>query len=336
MQLKWIGRLIYIILVIFLTQYVLLMGYVSRGNEYFTKDVRDHVNENIKYLEGISTLQNLDYFKETPIYTATSDLDDTKFDVNIYAMGFSYNDEYYDGFMILVNNIHIYQNGAEITDPVIKIIVDLTGDTFLSNGKYVSQVSTTYDSTIEGVYQGMPLMLLYEENGYLTYNNGTEDDTSDDLLATISKITINYSDRNMDDDGEFIYNPSGKPLFVASDGTNDDALVTDDSFEITPEAYELSKQFSNDVLSDDDISNLGLNTTKGNMSAYNWQIWKTMIIYVLSVVVITYFLFFHKHVRAKVAQRNAVKAASTIEAKVEPIFKDEVKTESNGEAKDGK
>ncbi len=331
MQLKWLGRILYIIIIVFLTQYVLLIGYVSRGNEYFTQEIRDQVNDNIPYLEGIATLQNLDYFKEDPIYTFSANEDDAQFDVNIYATGFTYNEVNYDGFMLLINNIHIFEDGNEIENPVLRIIIDLSDETFSSNDGLVSQAIQTYDPTVEGVYQGMPLVLLYEENGYLLNDNGTED-TADDIIASVNKITVNYSNRELDENDQFIFNPDGMPLFVASNGSTDNAIASDSTFTLDRSSYELSDQFAGDFPTDQEIIDFNLNTNAGDMSGYNWEIWRTMLIYVLAIVVITYFLFFHKHVRARLNQRRENTSSNVIDAKVEPIFKDEPVDES----KDGK
>jgi hypothetical protein len=51
--------------------------------------------------------------------------------------------------------------------------------------------------------------------------------------------------------------------------------------------------------------------------------WRIMLVYVLVVVVITYFLFFHKYVR----QRLQMKKQQDIKVSKEAIFKDEVEGE---------
>ncbi len=325
MILKWVGRFLFMMVVLFAALYVVQLGYISRNNEYYTQQVKNNWNDNQVFLEGVSTLQYLDYFQEAPIYTFNANTESTTFDVNIYAIGITYNDAFYNGYMIFVNNVVIYENDEIVQNPILMITVNVTADTIQVDNTYQSQGSVLFDPLSDSFYGNSPVLMLFDVAGNLINDQGT-DDTADDVYADLSKITIDYSNRTVEDDNTYLFNSEttdGKSLFVASTNPIEDpALYTDDTLSITASDYQLSDQFIGDTLSDQDVVALGLNTTHGDLTDYNWQIWRTMIIYVFAVLVITYFLFFHKHVRLRFKNKQLDTSSSLGQAKVEPIFKD--------------
>lgn len=332
MTLKWIGRIFYVILVLFAALYVVQVGFVSRNNAFFVSEVQDNWDDTETFLEGVATLQLLDYFQETPIYSYSGDENDNSFDLNIYAVGTTYNEEFYDGFLILVNNVEIYENGNLVENPIIKITANVSEDTILIEEEYQAQGSVVYDPTNESFYGNAPILMLFDVDGNLINENGT-DDENDDVFSTLERITVDYSNRDLDDDGAYLFNAdlNDEVLFIAQrDAVTDNALF-EDTLVFEASDYQLSKQFSDGTLSDDDVTALGLNTNTGNLSDYNWEIYKSAGIYVLIVILLTYFIFFHKKVMEKMRAKKSSQS-DTVELKVEPIFKDSEPTNE----KDGK
>ena len=334
MILKWVGRFVYIILVMFSALYIIQIGYISRNNAYYVNEVMDHWNERDTYLEGVSTLQYLDYYQKDPFYTYnTKDhggvVGETNFELSIHAVGITYNDIFYDGFLVFINNVEIYENGSLVEDPILKLTANLSDATILIDDTYENQGSVVFDPQSESYYGNTPALMLFDITGNLINDNGTEDDTSDDILATLAKITIDYSNRSTNEEaGTYIFNSDvtgGSPLFVGANGTvNDGAIYTATDLVVEASDYQLSNQFVGEEFSDTDVQTLGLNDQHGDVSDYNGEIWRIMVFYILAVAVITYFLFFHKIVRAKYLDKKAASQTNSnvVEAEVEPIFKD--------------
>lgn len=333
MIMKWLLRILYVILVLFASLYILQMGYISRNNLYYVENVKDHWDDTEVFLDGVSTLQYLDYYQETPIYTFSATSGENKFDLNVYAIGITYQETFYNGYMIFINNVEIYENGTLIENPIIKLTVNVTADTIYVDNGYQSQGSVVFDPTSDSFYGNTPLLMLFDVEGNLINGQGT-DDTEDDVYSEISKITIDYSNRTTEDDTTYLFNSEtdgGKALFVGTNGTvNDPTYYSDDSFVINQADYRLSEQFIGDTLSDADITTLGLITPQGDLTENNWEVWKTMLSYTFFIIIVSYFLFFHKLVKAKVQEARAKKLQN--DAPVNAIFKDIIYDET----KDGK
>jgi hypothetical protein len=151
-----------------------------------------------------------------------------------------------------------------------------------------------------------------------------EDENAEPAYASIETLTLEYSNGETNDNGSYVFDEI--PFFVASTEEYRDAVHDDhkdSNFQIDPESYRLSDDFGTDGLTDDDIAAFNLVTEKDDLSAYNGVMWRIMLVYVLVVVVITYFLFFHKYVR----QRLQMKKQQDIKVSKEAIFKDEVEGE---------
>lgn len=322
---KWIGRIIYIFVVLFAALYVAQIGYIARNNKYYIEEIQANWNDTEIFLNGVSTLQFLDYYQETPLYTYTVDTNDLSFDLNIYAVGTTYNEVFYDGVMVFVNNIEIYENGVLVENPIIKLTVNTSEDTILIDDEYQNQGSVVFDPSTESFYSNAPVLMLFDVDGNFINANDTDDDTSDDIISTIERITLDYSNRTTDDDSIYQFNTdiNGEALFIAQTSTvTDNAMYTDDTFLIEASDYQLSKQFSGDTYTDADITTLGLITEHGDLSAYQWELIKYIGAYALAVLVLTYFIFFHKLVKAKRERDKLGKNEDGTPKTIEPIFKD--------------
>jgi uncharacterized ion transporter superfamily protein YfcC len=72
-------------------------------------------------------------------------------------------------------------------------------------------------------------------------------------------------------------------------------------------------------------------TAKDDLTPYNGAIWRIMVIYVALIIVITYFLFFHKMVMSRLQLKKALSDKENTVKNTEVIFKD-----SDIDIKDGK
>ncbi|QWB95892.1 hypothetical protein KHQ89_08305 [Mycoplasmatota bacterium] len=328
---KWIGRIIYIFVVLFAALYVAQIGYIARNNKYYVEEIQDHWNDTEIFLNGVSTLQFLEYYQETPLYTYAVDTDDLSFDLNIYAVGTTYSDVFYDGIMVFVNNIEIYEDDVLVENPIIKLTVNTSEDTILIDEEYQNQGSVVYDPSTESFYSNAPILMLFDVDGNLINSNGTEDDSSDDLVSTIERITLDYSNRSTNEDNAYQFNTdlNGEALFIAQTSTvTDNAMYTDDTLLIEASDYQLSEQFSDETFTDSDVTTLGLITDHGDLTIYQWELIKYIVVYAVAVFILTYFIFFHKLVKAKRQRDRQGNNEDGTPKMSEPIFKDYVPKEN--------
>ena len=115
------------------------------------------------------------------------------------------------------------------------------------------------------------------------------------------------------------------PMFVGSKTEYRDAVHDDhkdSTFNIDNEVYQLKDDFGSDGLTADDIETLNLVTDQDDLTPYNGAVWKIMIIYVLVVLMITYFLFFHKYVRIRMQRNQTIIAKEKQAQENKALFKD--------------
>ncbi|HBG32376.1 MAG TPA: hypothetical protein DEG42_06845 [Acholeplasmataceae bacterium] len=315
-MLKWVGRILYIIVISLLSLQIYSYAYYSKLQEYYMDHVEENLNDNEVYLNGINTLMGIDYYRESPIlYSFSSTAGDYQFSVNVYAVGVNAKDLYYDGLMIFVNNVSIMKDSAVIEDPILKISVELDQSTLLVGEELSDTGSIYFDPSQPFAYYNVPVLFLFDADDYLKVPD-------EDAFAVIDRILVEYSDGEKDEDNALIFDDSA--LFIASrELISDAAYHKDTAFDINVEDYKLRDDFADQVPTDAEILTFGLNADHGDLDAYNWTVWKTMLIYVALVIVVTYLLFFHKMVREHFKTKNYIPRNNTGNTiTVEPIFKD--------------
>ncbi len=315
-MLKWVGRILYIIIISLLSLQIYSYAYYSKLQEYYTDNVEEHLNDNEVYLNGINTLMGIDYYRETPVlYSFSSTTGDFQFSVNVYAVGVNAEDAYYDGLMIFVNNVIITKDSAVIEEPIIKISVELDQATLLVGEELSNTGSIYFDPSQPFAYYNVPVLFLFDAEDYLKVPDV-------DAFANIERILIEYSNGEKNEDNALVYDESA--LFIASnEAISDAAYHKDTTFSINVDDYRLRDDFADQVPTDAEIITFGLNADRGDLNAYNWTVWKTMLIYIALVIVITYLLFFHKMVREHFKTKNYTPKTSTGNTvTAEPIFKD--------------
>jgi len=321
-MMKWIGRSIYVLAIVFISVLVYRIAYTAKLQEYYDAEIRDKLDDDETLLKGLSTLLTIDYYRESPlIYQYISDDGDYQFKLSAYAIGISYGEESYDGLVFVVNDILITEGDEEIIDPIVKMTVTLSHQTLLVNDESKNFGSIYFDPQLAFSIYNVPALFLFDAENYLLIPN--EDENADKAYATIESITLEYSNGKSNDDGDYIFNEI--PLFVGSKTEYRDAVHDDhkdSTFNIDQSLYQIGDALGQDGLTSDDIATYNLNTEKDDLTPYNGAVWRIMVIYVLVIIMITYFLFFHKYVRnRKVSKQSQMaKEAAAIENK--SLFKD--------------
>jgi hypothetical protein len=325
-MLKWVGRFIYLILVLLASFFVMLTG-ASNGYSAFIKENMVGEEGNLPvYLKGLSTLEYLDYYQEDPFLSFDQGLNtDVTFKIDMYAVGKTVENDKIDGFFIYVYDVSVKdEENNTVENPSIQIVVTLDKETYKPGNSSVAtdEAIVTYypDQTASLSY-----MALYDAPGYL------EDPENEGVFAQVTEIKILYSLGEKTDNGAYEY--LEVPLFIARfDLTNEDpGIVKELGFAFDHSEYRLRSQFGEETPTDAEIETFGLITEQFNLNRYNWYIWRALIIYILVIIVVTYFIFFHKKVMEKRRFKKIDSStAQTKTANAEPIFKEYEPTEKDG------
>lgn len=315
-MLKWLVRFLYIMIISIATVYVYGSANYSRLEAYYTKYMQESLDDTDTYLKGINTLMGIDYYRDISRVSYVSPDDQYQMTLGIYAIGATFNDTLYDGIMIFVNDVVIRVDGEPLVDPILKLSVKLSEPTYKSGDTFIDVATVIFDPTKEFPYSYVPAVFLLKADNYLKV-------VDSDIIATLERFTVAYSDGTTNDSGAYVY--SDILLFAgASEVIADAAHLKTDDFVITTESYTISALLEGDQPTETEIESLGLITVRGDLKEFNGLIWRTMIIYALIVLALTYVLFFNKFVMEKIkSKRNDFPTSGnqkTVDA--EPIFKD--------------
>jgi hypothetical protein len=316
-MLKWILRILYIMILSVATMYVFGSSNYSRLTLYYEKYMEDHLNDSAVYLEGINTIMNLDYHKEIMAPKTYTSADGKKeLTLNFYAIGATLDKEFYDGLMIFVNNIKIETDDGLIEKPILKIEVLLSGKSYdTPEGK--SEIATIeYNPTKEFPYSYVPIVFLLKADKYLLIPST---DTTPVTYATVEAIFISYG--VLGDDGKINYDQT--LLFSGSNTILEDpSYIKADDFIIDEASYSLSEQFEGSRPTSEEIEQFGLITARGDLREFNGVVWKNMIIFTLVATALTYVLFFHKIFWEKIRERKQANQPVVVTNKRDAIFVD--------------
>ena len=328
-MLKWIGRIIYVVAVLYMSVFVFTLSYQAKLQDYYDSEIRENVNNDEILLRGLNTLYNIEYYRESPILYQFEQLEGNhQFTLTVYAIGGYLSDTPSDGMMLVINNIKIIEDGELIEDPVIKISVTSSHQTFLVNDEYIQTASVTYDPLLPYSTKNAPALFIFDAEDFLLIPN--EDDQAPNEYATLTRITLDYSNGKNNDNGKYVYD--SKPLFIASPILpSDAAYAKDDDFSIDPSLYKIRENFIDEGLTDEVISTYNLNTETDDLSPYNKTIWKILLIYFFSLTVVTYFAFFHRIVKERKAMKKRMEEKAKLANNPNTLFK-----ELDDDVKDGK
>jgi len=327
-MLKWILRFFYIMIISVATLYVYGSANYGRLEAYYATYMADQIDNDQVYLEGINTLMNLEYHQETPVYTYTSTSDTHFVKLSVYPIGISNEGTYYDGIMIFINNLAIYDDGVLVEKPILKITAQLSDKTYKLNDELIDNPSVIYDSTKEFPYSYAPTLFLVYAPDYLEIPS--EDDTV--RYATIDTISVQYSTGERGEDGQYAFDET--MLLIASDHEASEAAYNKATDMVLNESsFRLTQTFGDD-LSLEEIEALGLNVTQGSLKEFNGVIVKTMSIYGLIVIALTYIIFFHKHVVEKIkAKRMDKQQEARDPGKVQEAIFQDIEYDEDGKKK---
>lgn len=329
-MMKWIGRSIYILLITFVSVTVFRIAYTAKLQKYYETEIKDFINDEETLLRGLNTLLQINYYREDPLlYQYQNATGDYQFNLAMYAIGITADNNHYDGMMLVINNLKITENDEIVENPILKMSVTLSHETLLVNKTYTNTGSIYYDPSQPFSIYNVPALFLFDAENYLLVPDTNNDNP--DVFATIDTVTLEYSNGSTDDDNNYIFNEV--PMFVGSKVEyNEMAHFKDSSFSIDPELYQINANFGENGLTDDVINSFNLVTDQDSLKPYNGTVWRIMSIYVLAVVVVTYFLFFHKYVRERMRSKTIDVSSNNDDKEIVTIFKDhEIK-----ETKDGK
>lgn len=295
------------------------MAYTAKLQVYYDLEIRDHINDDAVLLKGLSTLLTIDYYIESPLYQYVSDSGDYQFTLSSYAIGISYGDAAYDGYMFVVNDIQIKEHGEVVLNPIMKLSVTLNDQTLLVDSVFSDTGSVYYDPVKPFSIYNVPALFLFDAENYLLVPS--TDEGASPEFTTIEHVTLEYSNGKTNDKSEYVFNDI--PLFVGSKVEyRDAAYIKDPNFFIDASKYQIRDNFESISITQNDIDTFNLMTEKDDLSPYNGEVWKIMSIYVFSIAVITYFLFFHKLVRLRIAEKKHLANKEKKGNSTEVIFKD--------------
>jgi hypothetical protein len=239
---------------------------------------------------------NLAYYQETPVYQFVSDSETHHLKLSIHAMGITDDKNNYDGIMIFINELVLHDKDDNLIDkPIIKITAHLSEKTYKSGEEFTDTPTVVFDSTKEFPYSYAPtLFLVYAENYLLIPET--------DNYAAINRISVAFSSGERNDSGQYIYDT--KLLYVgAGEDVAEASHNKDNSFVLNEASFRLSEVYGEELTADE-IETLGLITDRGSLKEFNGVIVRTMVIYGLVVIALTYVLFFHKYVMEKVKEKR--------------------------------
>ncbi|HAX03929.1 MAG: hypothetical protein A2Y45_07575 [Tenericutes bacterium GWC2_34_14] len=295
-MLKWILRFFYIMIVSVATLYVYGSANYGRLEAYYEAYMADEIDNDDVYLTGINTLMNLAYYKQDPVYSYTSASDTHNLKLSVYAIGIQNEGVYLDGIMIFVNELDVIDGeGNPIENPIIKVTAHLSDKTYNLNDELVDTPSIVFDSTKEFPYSYAPtLFLVYAEDYLLIPETNT--------YAMIERISVSYSDGTRDESGQYEYDTTWL-LDVANGDPGEAAYNKVTDFTLDETSFRLTEIYGEELTAEE-ITTLGLVTDRGDLKEFNGVIVKTMVIYTLIVMALTYVLFFHKYIMEKVREKK--------------------------------
>ncbi len=310
---KWIGRILYVVLILYLTYQVYGFAYFSKLQSYYEDNVLEVMDDELAYLEGMVTLMGLDYVQKTPLYSYENNTGDYQLRVSIHTIGATVEDTLVDGFLIFVNRLSIVEDGVLLENPAIKITVNLSAESLYDGETYISEGSRYYNPDNPFSYYNVPVLLLFDTDNFLKVPDS-------EVFASLETITVTHISENEENNGDDGF--STMPMFIASINPIEEAVYGDnkDTLVFDSEAYRLADDFAGTTPSAEELVAFDLTAEVGDMSGYNGVIIRTMVIYFLVVMALSYLLFFHKAVRDKIRMKHVKDRGPDLQSK--SLFKD--------------
>lgn len=317
---KWIGRILYIIVVVIIGTLVLRFSQINAQVKYYNDNALPYLIENDRenYIEGYMTANLVEEYLKYPIYLANSNDETFTFEFAIYHLRVTNNDNNISYLTFYFNEVTFnYEellsdyNSYEENNNTAGILIEL-------KMAGVDEIVTNYYPL--DINFRMPIVILEQVkvNNDELFRFQVVDSNDKEVNKTsneIEKITITLEDLTTATTEQ----PDPIKTVIAefnSDSTNDLSLTDNlilngdtlesNNFNGAVSNYALNDNYSNESL-------LGA-THFGDLSVYQKGVVKSLIIYFLIVVVITFLLFFLKPLMNHLNQRRTNKETKELKA----------------------
>jgi len=306
-MIKWIWRILYFIVVLFVGLQIFGFGQVQQLSTYYNENAKNLINSPNDYMIHMNTLLGLSYFREEPnLFEFTSDTEGEEFSVVIKTVGALSEDLGVDGFAIMVYNF--YNFDSETENKIFKLTIEMDEKTFFYGGEYQSRKTIVFDPEKNFSYDNLPIFFMFD---YLGFNLDPENQE----YVEIKRIELTFGLAEGDDytfNDHFSFLATKEPSRAA-------ATHKFENFNIEESQYNLISNFENYIPSEEQIASLNLNLQKPDISQYNYLSDRINIVYIIFVLFLTYFLFFNKKVIEYIKSKSK---KESLKQKSNAIFKD--------------
>lgn len=357
-MLKWVGRILYVFFVLLIIGFVEVMSGGVKGIQrglYATENIVDKFergDDPLSYLPYYSAALET-YFSKTPIlnkdnesnYTNSNSsiLDDYKIDLSFYPFISTIKDDkhniWFDGFYIVVNSASdkISYLRVEVLQAYNSLDEDQSNTLYLENESYLNIFLESDGFFLNERVPGTTYLinsLFY--NAEQTINaelekEGKEVETYDTAEYNIKAIDI-YVYPKLDEDEEIDEDKDyGILALRLTDGDIDllgSPLVTLNNLNLLADDMNISKHLKGKTPTEEEIDLYNLDTTYHpvNYSKYNYVYFIVYPIYFVLILVIPYFMFFHKKVMKAYRDKKGIKDPNMVQLEnkktEEQIFSD--------------
>lgn len=301
-MLRWISKILYFVMIVFITFLVSNFSEASKVIDFFNSQKAAVLSDN-RHLIAATTVTNYHdgtnaYIKNVPLYQEKFiAYDDTgaisfQIDIAIYAYVEAKNTQANNAFAIIYNDLIIKDSTVliENNQPVIQLEINLD--------KEITVQGNNFKQTKEYF-----VPLFESSTGFIAINHNIL--KVSDGYAEIEKLSFSYL---TDQDSEL-------PLVTLSNPSLDMENQTD-KFDDEGFNRDISNVSSTNI---DLINQYGLSTIKTSdafyfdaaldhkLNSYNYYYVQYIAIELLFVIPLTYFLFFHRHVLELLKKRKARK-----------------------------
>lgn len=335
---KWIGRLLYIAIVVLFT-FNVGFGDGIIHSEYWgdviVSDLEDVDHTMSAFLGTRLAYYQRDELNTIDFSTTTNNGIDFDVTIDIYPIGSSRtdfeNNRIYDGIGLILKdltvseefNLEYFTFKFKLYDIVNDRVVDLYLTPEAAGESYYIFYMTPLNTEVVSGFP--PGMLFFSEYDFKIHDPNILESDMDSVKAEYQIVTIDMfahgylvEDKTGKDQNYHLFKGYSDTTYVG-DGN---ALVINNSFEIVREDYFISKLIPAELPTEDDMNAFNLGYLKPNYAKYNYWYWIVGFLYLSLLVIIPYFWFFHrkvmdnmrlrKKIRLKAEQR---KQATIVEAK---------------------
>ena len=343
---KWIGRILYIALVVIVGFFVLRFSQINAQVKYYNENAAPYLLKDDRegYISRYMTANLIDTYLKEPLYLAQSDdSNDFKFEFAIYQLkilgedqdltylSFYFNEITFD-YETLLEDYNKYEENNNLA--AISIEVKM---------KDVDELSTEY-YPLDASFR-MPVVLLQQvtkdNESVFSFQVAIDGEAESKESTEIEKISLVLSDLTTAEEAD-----DATRTIIAeftSDENNEngvDQLTTVDNVIVSSKFNGMIESYQLDDLYEDE-NNLGV-TYRSDLDVYLKGVTKSLVIYGLIVVGLTFLIFFLKPLLNYIEDKRAIRRKEEREAEkelealekrqTEPVIEDAEFVEEDNEA----